>query len=344
MSSVEEQGITSSPPPEQSFQAPPPPPMPVAAPPRPRPGKLRPIAIGIFVLGFVFLIGSAAKLLPNAGIIGGVAFALWGIVLFALSFVPLPQVDSTEEPLATGGTLLGIFYEPSRVFRNLRVHPRWGAAFILIAVLSIAYSTAFVRRITPERIVNFNIDKIAETGWLPAEAVEQQRQEQLELAKNPINQVMERITSVAGIFLKYCVATGLVLLGVLVFGGRINFWQALSAVIYAALPWVIIQKILSLVLLYLKSPDDLHPILNQETLVQDNLGVLVSPANHPVLFVLLSVFGVLWIYWIWLHAKGLQLAGTKVSSSAAWGVTITLTILMVLMGAIMAFLFAGFMS
>ena len=44
---------------------------------------------------------------------------------------------------------------------------------------------------------------------------------------------------------------------------------------YAAVPIIAIQKLLGLVLLYLKAPDDIHPILGQETLVQDNLGVLV---------------------------------------------------------------------
>jgi hypothetical protein len=43
-------------------------------------------------------------------------------------------------------------------------------------------------------------------------------------------------------------------------------------------------------------------------------------------------------------AKGLQHTGTKVSGSAAWGVTITLTVLMVGAGVVMAFLFGSFMS
>lgn len=332
---------------DQSFHAPPPPPMPPSAaetgPPRERPTKLRPIAIALFVIGFVLLIGGAGKFITG-GVFPGVCFAFWGILLFAFSFIPLPQVDSKEEPLSTAQTLMGIFYEPTRVFRNLRVHPRWGAAFIIIAVLSVAYLSAFVYRITPERIVNFTTDKLAESGFLPAAAIEEQRQVQLEQAKNPVNQVMEKLSAVGMIFFKYCILTGLVMLGVLAFGGRMNFWQAFSAVIYAVFPWVVIQKVLSLGLLYLKSPDDLHPILNQETLVQDNLGILISPAQHPVLFVLLSVFGLLWFYWIWLNAKGLQNTGTKVSASAAWGVTITITILMLLLGMVGAFLFGGFMA
>jgi Yip1 domain len=325
---------------EQEFQAPPAPPAPER---RPRPKKLLFVAIGLFVVGLIFAIGGIAKFLPG-GIFPGLLFALWGLVMAGLSFVPLPQVDSKEEPLSTAQTVTGIFFEPTRVFRNLRVHPRWAAAFIIIAVLSVAYSYAFVRRVTPERIVNFSMDKLAESGFMPPQAVEPQRQIQLAEAKNPINQVMQLFSSTSVIFFKYCALAGLVLLGVLVFGGRMNFWQAFSAVLYVVLPWIVIQKVLSLGLLYLKSPDDIHPILNQETLVQDNLSILVSPADHPVLFVLLSVIGVLWIYWIWLMAKGIQNTGTKVSGSAAWGVTITLSVLMIIAGASLAMLFGSWMA
>ncbi|HEX5875123.1 MAG TPA: YIP1 family protein [Pyrinomonadaceae bacterium] len=328
---------------EQEFQAPPPPAPPVPAKRRLRPTKLLFVAIGIFVVGLILAIGGFTKLLPSA-IFPGLVFLLWALVMAGLSFIPRPQVDSKEEPLSTVQTLTGIFFEPTRVFRNLRVHPRWAAAFIVIIVLSLAYSYAFVRRVTPERIVNFNMDKLAESGFMPPEAVEPQRQIQLAEARNPISQVMQLFSSTAAIFLKYCAFAALILLGVLAFGGRMHFWQAFSAVLYVVLPWIVIQKILSLGLLYLKSPDDIHPILNQETLVQDNLAILVSPAEHPVLFVLLSVIGVLWIYWIWMLAKGIQNTGTKVSGSAAWGVTITLTVVMIVFGVVMASFFGSWMA
>ena len=325
---------------EQEFQAPPAPPTPER---RPRPTKLRLVAIGLFVVGLILAVGGIAKFIPGA-IVPGIAFVIWAVIMFAFSFIPLPQVDSKEEPLSTAQTLTGIFFEPTRVFRNLRVHPRWGAAFIIIAVLTAAYSYAFVRRVTPERIVNFSMDKLAESGFISPQAVEPQRQLQLAEAKNPVNQVTSLFSASFVNFLKYCAAAGLVLLGVLAFGGRMNFWQAFAAVLYAALPWIVIQKILSIGLLYLKSPDDIHPILNQETLVQDNLGILVSPAEHPILFVLLSVIGVLWIYWIWLIAKGIRFTGTKVSGSAAWGVTITLTVLMIIIGVGLAAAFSSWMA
>jgi hypothetical protein len=113
---------------------------------------------------------------------------------------------------------------------------------------------------------------------------------------------------------------------------------------YAAVPIIAIQKLLGLVLLYLKAPDDIHPILGQETLVQDNLGVLFSPADHPVIFVLATSIGILSFYSLWLKYTGLRNGGTKVSSGTAWGVAILLWILGTLAITGLTALFPSFIS
>ena len=69
---------------EQNFQAPPPPPMPEAKPRAPRPTKLRPVAIGIIVLGLIVLIGGFANFIPG-GKSTGAAVCFLGIVILAFS-------------------------------------------------------------------------------------------------------------------------------------------------------------------------------------------------------------------------------------------------------------------
>ena len=330
----------------QDFQAPPPPPPPPAVQPGgPRPTKLRPVAIGLFVLGLLVAVAGIAKILPG-GIGTGAAFAFWGILLFALSFIPLPQTKGDEEPPMSGlQKVLGIFFEPTRVFRNLRYHPYWLAAFLVIGVFNVVYSTAFVQRLTPERIVDFTFEKLESSPIKPSpEQMETAKADALQQAKQPIQRVQTAAKSFVGIFVFACLIATLCFLGVLAFGGRINFWQAFAAMLYAFLPIEVITKLLSLVVLYIKAPEDVHPMLGAQTLVQDNLGVLFSPADHPVLYVLASSIGVLSFYGLWLRAKGLANAGTKVSSSAAWGVSITLWVLTLILGMILATLFPSFMS
>ena len=241
--------------------------------------------------------------------------------------------------------VLGVFYEPSRVFRNLRAHPYWLAAFLVIGTVNAVYYAAFVQRLGPERIVDYTFEKMADSPIKPpADQMEQAKEAALQQEKQPIQRVQTAAKSFVGVFVFACFIAVLSFLGVLAFGGRINFWQAFAAVLYSYLPVAVITYVVSLVILYVKNPDDIHPILGRQTLVQDNLGVLFAPADHPALFTLASAFGVLSFYGLWLRAKGLANAGQKVSSGAAWGVSITLWILGLILGMIFATLFSSFIS
>jgi hypothetical protein len=310
-----------------------------------RPTKLRPIAIGLVVIGVLILVAGIAKFLPG-GIGTGAAFTFWGILLLAFSFIPLPQTTGAEEPAMSGPQkLIGIFYEPTRVFKNLRAHPHWLAAFLLIGIVNAAYTVTFFQRLTPERIVEYTMDKLADSPIKPPpEAMDKAKDDAMQQAKQPVQRVQTVLKSFVGLFAFASFIAGLCLLGVLAFGGRINFWQALAVVFYGWVPVVVISKVVSLVILFIKAPDDIHPILGQETLLQDNLGILFAPAEHPALFSLATAIGVLSFYGLWLRAKGLTNAGQKVSSSAGWGVAITLWVLGVILGMIFATLFSSFLS
>jgi hypothetical protein len=333
---------------DPNFQAPPPPSMPEAEPEAARPTKqLWPVAIGVFVLGLIFLGGGVAKVLAG-GIGTGAALCFFGVVLFGLSFIRLPLLPNQEHPMSWFEKVTGIFYEPSRVFRNLKFHPTWIGAFLTIWVLTVIYSTAFVQRIGPERIVDHTVEKVAQMGppfAPPPEAIEKMRVDQLDALKNPVQRVGSALKQAVSLFVfSGLIPAAIILLGVLVFGGRINFWQSLAVVCYSLLPVVVIQKVLGLVILYLKSRDDLHPVLNQETTLQDNLGILLSPAEHPVLFVMASFIGLTSFYYLWLRAKGIHFGGTRVSKGQGWGVAITLWLLLLVFVVIITALFPGFIS
>jgi hypothetical protein len=329
--------------PNQEFQPPAPPT--IADERAPRASKLIPYGIGLFVIGLIVCVLGIVKVVPG-GIGTGAAFAFWGVLLFAFSFIPLPQSKGDEEPAMSGlQKVFGIFYEPTRVFRNLRAHPHWLAAFLVVVIVNAVYATAFVQRLTPERIVGYTMDKLEQSPIKPPEdRMAQAKEDALQTAKQPIQRVQTFAKSFVAIFVFVCFVAALCLLGVLAFGGRMNFWQAFAAVFYSYLPVAVIGKLVSTVILFIKSPDDIHPILGQETLVQDNLGILFTPGEHPALFVLGTAVGVLSLYGLWLKAKGLSNAGQKVSSSAAWGVSISLWVLSLIIGMIFATLFSSFIS
>ncbi|MCA1620821.1 MAG: YIP1 family protein [Acidobacteria bacterium] len=298
----------------------------------------------VFGVGILLIIAAAVLKVP-IGIGPGAALAFLGLALFGLSFIPLAAAPAEPPPpMSFPAKLAGIFFEPSSVFRNLRAHPRWLAALVLTSLLAFAYATAFVQRLTPERIVNFTNDKVAERFNLPPEQMAQAKADQIADAKSPAKTAGRAVTTFVFSFFMAAVLAGLYVLAVLLFGGRLGFWQALAVWVWAAVPVEIIRTVLSLVLLYIKDPDDIHPVLGQGGLVTDNLGILVRSAEHPVFFAILSFFGVLSFYRLWLTATGLRHASDKLSSGSAWAIAIIFWLIGMLMLTAFSALFGGIMS
>jgi hypothetical protein len=287
----------------------------------------------------------AALLKVGVGFGPGFALLFLGAALFGLSFIrDTRTVEDAPARMPFFEKLGNIFFEPSAVFRNLRAHPGWFGALLLSALLSFAYATAFTYRLTPERIVSFTLDKVTEQFNLPPEQAARMKGEQIADAKSPAKIAGNAVTTFVGAFVLMCVFAGLYMLFVLLFGGRLGFWQAVSLAVWAALPPVVIGKVLSFVLLYVKDPDDIHPLRGQNTLVTDNLGALVNPADSPALFAVLSAFGVLAFYHLWLTATGLRHTSDRLSKGGAWTIALIFWGIGLLFGVVMSVLFKGFIS
>ena len=329
--------------PNQEFQAPPPPPI-EAEPERQKPKNLMFIGIGLVVVGIIVAVLGIVGVVTGGAGTGG-AFCALGVLLFAFSFISLPAVPNPPPRMSTVGTLTGIFFEPTNVFRNLRAHPQFMAAIVIAGLMNGFYVAAFVKRVTPERIINFTVDKLEESPIKPPpEALAQMRTQGVEQQKAIGQQIGNVFKAVVSHFFGVAFIAALCLLGVLAFGGRMHYWQTYAVVAYVSLPVTLIQKGISFIILYLKSPEDIHPILGQESLVYDNLGLLVAAKDHPILYVIATAIGLLTFYRLWLNATGLREGGYKVSSTAAWGVTITLAAIGLLFGIAIAAIFPGFLG
>jgi Yip1 domain len=303
--------------------------------------------IVIAVVGLLLTILSVVKV--TAGLTStGVCLILLGILVIGLSFVPKP--DPIETPrMSTPETLAGMFYAPSEVFQNLRRHPRWLVAVLTMSVLSAVFFNAFMYRLTPDRVTNYAIDKTLEMSMIAnneeaRKGVEVGRAQALEDNKNPVLRAGQAVNGFVGQVFLYAFLAAVYFVFALAMGGQMNYWQAFSAAVYAAFPMSIIRFVLSSIILFIKDPIDIHPIMGQTSLVQDSLNFLVAPAEHPVIFVLLSSFSLLMFYWVWLNSTGLKNAGEKVTSTIAWSATITIFVALLLLGLVSALLFPSFIS
>lgn len=304
---------------------------------------------GIIVaaLGFVVAVISVTKIVPGVTLPGVLMILLGGLII-GLSFIDKPLEDGTER-MTTLATIANIFVAPGETFRNLRRHPRWLVALLVITVLSATYTNLFMERLGPERIVNFTMDKTLEMPMISGnedarKQVESGRAAAIADAKSPVVRAGQAVSSFAGATIFYAILALIFFLFAMAMGGKINFWQAFSAAIYAALPISIIRFILNTVILFVKDPSEIHPILGQQSLIQDNLSFFVVPSEHPVIYSFLAAFSVLGIYWVVMNAIGLKNAGERVSGTIAWSASITIFVIILLFSLTMAALFPGFIS
>lgn len=300
------------------------------------------VGVVIFVIGVLLIVLGATKVV--AGAVSPGAFACFvGLVVFGLSFIRRQEAPAdAPPPLSPVERVTGVFFEPSRIFANLHFHPRWFAGFVVIAVAAMIYNVAFVQRVGPETIALAPIEKTIESGWIPADRAEQTREQAREAARSPINRITGPLTEVGGIFLFMCFLAAIFLLLAMIFGGRLTFWQALCVAVYSAMPVILIERLLSVVLLYIKSPDEIDPLKSQRGLVRADLGVLFNPAEHPYLYVIGSMIGLLTIYGLWLEVNGLRYAGEKISSASAWTIALILWVTGLVLALIAAALFPAF--
>jgi hypothetical protein len=92
--------------------------------------------------------------------------------------------------MSTPSTLVNIFFSPAEVFRNLRRHPRWLVAVLIMAILSTIFTNLFLFRLTPERVTNYAIDKTLEMSFLNDDArkqIESGRQKAIDDSKTPLS-------------------------------------------------------------------------------------------------------------------------------------------------------------
>jgi hypothetical protein len=265
--------------------------------------------------------------------------------MLGLSFIRrTPAGADSPPPMSEAEKITSVFYEPARVFQELRVRPHWGTAFLIIALSAAVYQFAYTQRIGAETIALATIDKTIEGGFIPAERAAEIRESTAQAARAPFAKVGGAINAVVGIFVFLTILAGLYMLGVLVSGARIKFWQAFSVAVFASLPVIVLQNLISLLLLYLKSPDDIDPIKGQRGLAHADLGVLFNPAEQTYLYVLGSAIGLFTLYGIWLTATGLRNAGEKVTSGTAWSIAIGLWVLGLLLSLGAAALFPTFVA
>jgi hypothetical protein len=217
-------------------------------------------------------------------------------------------------------TLTNIFFEPGRTFLSFVTKPRFLMAATLSIIAMVTYSLFFNQKIGEERMARFIAQQIEKNPQVES------------MSKEDKQKIVDQQVKFAS-FGKYIAPIFLIiyfLLGGLIYwlagnamGGNGTFLKGLSVLVYSSFPIWLVWAICNLIVLFLKSPDEIDIGMSQGGVLSTNLSFLIDGKAMPVLATILGTFDVFKIWgWI-LAAIGLRLV-CKLSSTSAWAIVLIL--------------------
>jgi len=244
--------------------------------------------------------------------------------------------DAGAAMMSTPETLSGIFFEPERTFEALRERPRFLVAALIIVALSMLVTVLLFQKVSFEQVVREAIEKNTRTEQMSPE----QKEQAIKMQTGPIGHAIGYCAPIIGVMVILAAGAALYLLGVMLMGGRISYKQALAVWTYSSFPPAVLGTLLALVMLFLKSPEDLDFSRPGAGLIVTNLGVLIGTGGSAILRAALSWFDLFTFYGMFLAALGLRKVG-KISAGGAWAIVIGLWLLGMVLGVARAALFGG---
>ncbi len=236
---------------------------------------------------------------------------------------PLPEeiLKENEQPqMSEAATLGNIFVSPGETFTDLRRKPRFLLALLLMMIVTTAYQFLFVNKLGEERMrgaVLEQMEKNPQVQTLPAD----QKQTAVDRALT----VGSYIRYLFPVFLLVGVAVGaLIYWGAgKAMGGDGSYKHAISAFVYSSFPPTIVAMLANILILFLKSADEIDIGMSQRGLLQANPSFFIDGKTMPVLSTLVATLDFFQIWgWI-LAAIGLHKL-LKLSKASAWTIVLIL--------------------
>ena len=246
---------------------------------------------------------------------------------------PPPEKIVQDPPQMSEAAAIGnVFIEPGSVFEDMRRKPRFLIAGLLIVLLFSAFQMIFVEKVGLENLVSARIESGKSTRDLSKDQketiIKQQGGSVAKYITYAVTPIVVIISFLIGALLYWGLSNAM--------GGSNTFSGALSVWVYSGIPAAIVFFIGNLVVLFLKSVDDIDLAHSQGGLLKASFAFFIDANSSPVLSAFLGAFDIFTIWgWI-LAAIGLQRVA-KISSGAAWAVVLIVGVIGVAVKTIPAF-------
>jgi hypothetical protein len=210
--------------------------------------------------------------------------------------------------MSEAARLAGVLFSPGKAFADVARRPRWWIPVILISILSTIYLTAFTQRVGWESVIRPAIESSANT-----QSMTSQQREQLIITAAGFYKYVGYLSVVGTLFYVFIVAVILMFLFDTMMSAGIGLKRMMAIVAYGCLP-LVIQTALSMVVLYLKDPEE----FNLRNPLVFNVGAFMSPESPAALRALGSSIDLFSLWIVILLAIGVSAAGRKISFGKAF--------------------------
>jgi hypothetical protein len=220
-------------------------------------------------------------------------------------------------------TVVNVFFEPGRVFEDLKRKPRFIIGSIIIALLVTAYGFGLIAKIGEAGIRRAVVEQIERSPQTSSMSQEQKN------GAVEMNLTIQRYTRFAiPIFVFISLALGglFYFLAAKAFGGTGSFMHNLSVWVYSSIPPTLIGMLANFLVLIFKSADEIDLAASQRGVIHANPGILLDGKAMPVLTTIVSTLD-LFMIWGWvLAAIGLRITN-RLSTGSSWAVVILIALI-----------------
>ena len=237
--------------------------------------------------------------------------------------------NETPEVPTSGlfGRLSAIFFEPGKVFEEIKRRPTWLGIFVVLAVVVIAGQYVAVTRVDYETYLRQALT------WNPftKNMAEEQIQKILSQPRSAFQQYMQVALAPVTTLIVYLGLAGVFLLAFVLMGASLTYKKALAVAFWAMAPPAIILTLLAIVLMLVKEPDSLD-VIDISRNVASNPAVAVDEKTNPLLHSLLARIDLFSFWTIYLLALGFStVSETKLGKAAAvilvvWGLYVVIRV------------------
>jgi hypothetical protein len=226
---------------------------------------------------------------------------------------PPPALPSDPQlgppPMNEGARLAGMLFAPSKTFADLALRPRWWVPVILMAILGTIYLNAFTRRVGWESVIRQALERSPQGQNMTPE----QRQQAITVGARIYQYFGYGGSAVGTLFYVFIVAVIMLFLFDTIMSAGVGLKRMMAIVAYGFLP-LVLQTVLSMVVLFLKDPEE----FNLQNPLMFNVGAFLSPETPAALRAAASSID-LFTFWIMiLLAIGVSTVARKMSFGKAF--------------------------